>query len=128
MNIEWIYKDDQSGAVTIYRNNICLNKQASTFFADAYAVAVGIERGTGNLIIKHVTKEEASSQSIDKNALFKLQLKTSYGRINGKRIVDFISDHFDLDFDSQQAFKCGARWNTGSKMLVIELGGGKQNV
>mgnify|MGYP003397485962 CR=1 FL=1 len=32
MKIEWFNHGDNSSAVTIYENNICLNKQASNYF------------------------------------------------------------------------------------------------
>ena len=125
MKIEWFNSKDNLGAVTIYANNICLNKQASNYFLDAYAVAVGIDRETKNIIIKNVSKEEAESAFIDKNSLNKISIKLSYGRITGKKLIDQINEVLKLDFIKQQAYKYDAKWNTGSKMLIIECGGEK---
>ena len=125
MKIEWLNKVDTSSAVTIYENNICLNKQASNYFLDAYSVAIGIDSETNNIIIKNVSKEEAESLVIDKENLNKISIKSSYGRITGKKIVDQISFALNLDFKKQNAFKYNAKWNTGSKMLIVETGGKK---
>ena len=92
MKIEWFNCRDNLSAVTIYANNICLNKQASNYFLDAYAVAVGIDKETKNIIIKNVSKEEAESLKIEKNSLNKIAIKSSYGRITGKRLIDQINE------------------------------------
>ncbi len=125
MKIEWFNCRDNLSAVTIYANNICLNKQASNYFLDAYAVAVGIDKETQNIIIKNVSKEEAESSVLDKNSLSKISIKSSYGRITGKRLIDQINEILKLDFNKQLAYKYDAKWNTGSKMLIIECGGKK---
>ncbi len=125
MKIEWFNCRDNLSAVTIYANNICLNKQASNYFLDAYAVAVGIDKETQNIIIKNVSKEEAESSVMDKNSLSKISIKSSYGRITGKRLIDQMNEILKLDFDKQLAYKYDAKWNTGSKMLIIECGGKK---
>ena len=125
MKIKWFSSKDNLSAVTIYANNICLNKQASNYFLDAYMVAVGIDKESKNLIIKNVSKEEAESSVIDKNNLSKISIKSSYGRITGKKLIDQINDILKLDYNKQLAYKYDARWNTGSKMLIIECGGEK---
>ena len=125
MKIKWFSSKDNLSAVTIYANNICLNKQASNYFLDAYMVAVGIDKESKNLIIKNVSKEEVESLKIDKNSLNKIAIKSSYGRITGKRLIDQINEILKLDFSKQLAYKYDAKWNTGSKMLIIECGGKK---
>ncbi len=123
MKISWINKEDSTGAVTIYDNNITLSKQASTFFEDAFAVAIGIDGETSNLIIKHVSKEEAESPKTDRNSLHNISIKASYGRITGKKIVDEIAHVLKLDFSTQQNYKFNAKWNTGYKMLIVDTKG-----
>lgn len=125
MKIEWFNRGDNSSAVTIYENNICLNKQASNYFEDAYSVAIGMDSETNNIIIKNISKEEAESLSIDKDSLTKISLKASYGRITGKKMIDQISFVLGLDFTKQNAYKYNAKWNNGTKMLIIETGGNK---
>ena len=121
MKIEWFNHGDNSSAVTIYENNICLNKQASNYLVDAYMVAIGMDSDTNNIIIKKVSKEDA--EAIDKNSLTKISLKSSYGRITGKKMIDQIGLILGLDFKTQSAYKYNAKWNTGTKMLIIETGG-----
>ena len=121
MKMEWFNHGDNSSAVTIYENNICLNKQASNYFVDAYMVAIGMDSDTNNIIIKKVSKEDA--EAIDKNSLTKISLKSSYGRITGKKMIDQIGLILGLDFKTQSAYKYNAKWNTGTKMLIIETGG-----
>ena len=123
MKIEWFNHVDNSSAVTIYENNICLNKQASNYFTDAYMVAIGMDSDTNNIIIKKVSKEDA--ETLDKESLTKISLKSSYGRITGKKMIDQISFILGLDFKTQNAYKYNAKWNTGTKMLIIETGGKK---
>ena len=96
MKIEWFNHVDNSSAVTIYENNICLNKQASNYFTDAYMVAIGMDSDTNNIIIKKVSKEEA--ESIDKESLTKISLKSSYGRITGKKMIDELKNIYNFDF------------------------------
>ena len=105
MKIEWFKCGDNLSAVTIYANNICLNKQASNYFLDAYAVAVGIDKETKNIIIKNVSKEEVEALKIDKNSLNKIAIKSSYGRITGKtwqmfnvKIPQFIEGSLCVEF------------------------------
>ncbi|MBQ8293013.1 MAG: hypothetical protein IJX78_04290 [Bacilli bacterium] len=123
MKIEWFSHKDNLGAVTIYANNICLNKQASNYFVDAYAVAIGVDSDTNNIVIKNVSQEEVDSLLVDKESLNKISIKSSYGRITGKFLIDRINEILKLDFNKQVAYKYNARWNTGSKMLIVECGG-----
>ena len=123
MKIEWLTTDDAKGAVTIYDNNIRLSKKAADYFQDAYAIAIGVDRDTKNLIIKSISKEEANSNVIDKSRLHKISIKGSYGRITGKQMVDELKRIFKFDFIAHQTYKFGARWNTGDKMLIVETGG-----
>lgn len=123
MKIQWITKDESKNAVTIYDNNIRLSKKAADYFENAYAVAIGIDSDSNNLIIKKVSKEEAESHIIDKNQLHKISIKASYARITGKKIIDELKTVFDLDFKTPlTCFKFGAKWNTGDKMLIVEMG------
>jgi len=118
MNIDWI-NNDKNSAITIYNNNITLSKQAATFFEDAYGAAVGIDLDTNNIIIRKISKEEYDKFCSDDSAVHKVEIKSSYGRINSKQLVSKISDKLGLDFTKQQSYKFSAKWNTGYKMLII---------
>lgn len=125
MKIDWINNIGRNSAVTIYNNNITLSKQAANFFEDAFGVAVGIDRETKNIIIKKYSKEEYEKEKSDSNYLHKLDIKSSYGRINSKPLVSEISSVLGLDFQTQTSYKFDARWNTGYKMLIVSTKGGK---
>lgn len=68
MKIDWLSKQNEYGAITIYNNNITLNKQGANYFLDAYFVAVGIDRDSNNLVIKKISKEEADSEGGSKKS------------------------------------------------------------
>lgn len=123
MKIKWLSKDESLGAVTIYNNNIRLSKKATDYFSDAYAVAVGIDTDSNSLIIKNISKEEAESNRFDKNRLHKIQIKPNYGRITGKHMIDELILNYGFDFNVKPAYKFGARWNTGDKLLIVEMEG-----
>ena len=121
MKIKWITKDDSLGAVTIYENNIRLSKKAADYFLDAYAIAIGVDLDDNKIIIKKVNKDEAESMGIDKSRLYKINIKPSYGRITGKQIIDELKSMYDFDFSKQLAYKFSAKWNTGEKMLIVDV-------
>ena len=121
MKIKWITKDDSLGAVTIYENNIRLSKKAADYFLDAYAIAIGVELEENKIVIKKVNKEEAESLGIDKARLYKINIKPSYGRITGKKIVDELKELYNFDFSKQLAYKFSAKWNTGEQMLIVDV-------
>ena len=121
MKIKWITKDDSLGAVTIYENNIRLSKKAADYFLDAYAIAIGVDLEDSKIIIKKVNKEETESMGIDKSRLYKINIKPSYGRITGKKIIDELKLMCGFDFSKQLAYKFSAKWNTGEKMLIVDV-------
>ena len=121
MKIDWIYRKDDGGMVTFYETNITLNKIASTYFVDAYAVLIGIDRASNRLIIKNINKEEALRGDLDKNSIHHVATKPSYGRINGKKVVSEISELAHFDFSCGKIHKYEARWNPGEKMLIVDL-------
>ena len=121
MNIKWITKDDSLGAVTIYENNIRLSKKAADYFLDAYAIAIGVDIDSSKIVIKKINKEEAESLGIDKTRLYKINIKPSYGRITGKKIVYELKELYNFDFSKKLAYKFSAKWNTGEKMLIVDI-------
>lgn len=122
MNIEWITKKTETGAITIYNNNITLNKQAADFFQDAYVVAIGIDEETKNLVIKSTSKSEYDVESeSNKGQFHKIAISKSYGRITGKALIDEIGIIYNLDFKKQIAYKYSAKWNNGYKMLIVNM-------
>lgn len=121
MKIQWITKDDSLGAVTIYENNIRLSKKAADYFLDAFAIAIGVDPEENKIVIKNVNKEEAESFGIDKTRLYKINIKPSYGRITGKQMIDELKNIYNFDFVKHPAYKFSAKWNTGDKMLIVNV-------
>lgn len=128
MNIDWITKKDTDGAITIYNNNITLNKQAADFFQDAYCVAIGIDAETKNLVIKSVSKTEADlEKELSKNQYYKITMNKSYGRITGKSLINELVESYHLSFKNQVAYKYSAKWNNGYKMLIVNMNKQEEN-
>lgn len=124
MKIEWITKKVETGAITIYNNNITLNKQAADFFQDSYMVAIGIDETSRKLVIKSVSKAEYDLENESSKGQFhKIAINKSYGRITGKILIDEIASRYNLDFNSQAAYKYSAKWNNGYKMLIVNITG-----
>jgi len=121
MKIEWIYRKDEGGFVTFYETNITLNKIASTYFVDAYAVLIGLDKPNRRLVIKNINKEEALRGDIDKNSIHDIAIKQSYGRINGKKVVSEINEVTNFDFTNGKIHKYKAKWNPGEKILIVDL-------
>lgn len=119
MNIEWINKEKATNAVTIYNNNITLSKQATLLFENSYGVAIGYDVENNTLVLKKVTKDEIVSKVIDKDDVYELTVKPSFGRINNKKLITELSKHLDLDFEKQTSYKFSAKWNNGLKMLIV---------
>lgn len=120
MNIEWINKEKNSSAVTLYSNNITLSKQAATLFEDAFGIAIGFDIEEGNLILKKVLKEEILNKSIDKDSIYELTMKPSFGRINSKKLINELLNYLNIDFNAQTSYKFSAKWNNGHKMLIVD--------
>lgn len=121
MSIEWINKEKNANAVTLYGNNITLSKQAAMFFEDAYGVAVGVDSEEGYLVLKKVTKEEVLKKEVDKDNIYDITMKPSFGRINSKRLISELEKYLDVDFNKQLSYKFSAKWHNGHKMLIIDV-------
>lgn len=122
MNIDWL-SNDKNSAVTIYYNNITLSKQAANFFDDSFGVAIGVDKETGNLIIKKINKEEYEKEFKDSGNIHKIEIKQSCSRINSKALIEKLSAILGLDFTNNNSYKYNAKWNTRHKMLVVSTGG-----
>jgi hypothetical protein len=121
MAIEWIMPKDTLGTVTFYDSNITLNKVAASYFVDAFKVIVGIDREKKRVVIKNLSKEEATRGDVNKNHLLDVAIKKSYGRISSKKVVSDISTVTNFSFTKDTNYKYRAKWNATEKLLVIEL-------
>lgn len=118
MKIDWFTNQNNSGVITVYSNNITLNKQATDYLKDSFCVIVGVNRESNELVIKGLSKEEVEQQDISKDSIKKLSVKKSYSRITGKSLVDEVSKVYDFNFNECPAYKLSAKWNNRYKMLI----------
>lgn len=120
MNIQWFSKDLQAVA-TIYETNITLNTIASNHFNNSYAVLVGYDKDDDAVAIKSVSKEEVNMGLYNKEDLIDISIKPSYGRINGKAIINNITDFHPMNFSNKPHYKFNCKWIEEQKMLKVYL-------
>lgn len=121
MNIEWFNKEQKDSAVTINYNNITLSKHALTLFDNAYGILVGINKDTNQLVLKKVMQEDIENKTYNKEDIYILTVKPTYGRINSRNLISSICKHYDLDFSTSNSFKFNAKWNNGNNMLMVNI-------
>jgi len=118
MNVQWFSKNLQ-GVVTIYETNITLNTIARNYFKNAYKTLIGYSKENNILLIKALDKEEAMIPKYDKGDLRSISIKASYGRINGKDIIQNISKFYPLDFKKKNLYKFPCEWDATKKYLKV---------
>jgi hypothetical protein len=120
MDIQWFPKTNQ-GIVSVYETNITLNKSASDYFKDAFSTLIGYDKSTNMLLIKALNKEEALLPKYSVNDLHPISIKPSYGRINGKGIIQNLSKYYPLDFSKKSLYKFNCDWDASQKILKVYL-------
>ncbi len=120
MEIKWFSKNMQKVA-TIYETNITLNTVASSYFKDAYTTMIGYEKKSNSIIIKPVSKDELNLGLYKQSETHKISIKPSYGRINGKKIVENITTFHPLDFSLNNHYKYECEWDNNKNLLKIFL-------
>lgn len=118
MNVQWFSKNLQ-GIVTIYETNITLNTIARNYFKDAYRTLIGFYKEENILLIKALNKEESMLSKYNAGDLRPIAIKTSYGRINGKDIIQNIKTFFPLDFSKRSMYKFLCEWDAQKKYLKV---------
>lgn len=119
MNIEWFNKEQKDSAITINYNNVTLSKNAASLFTNAYGILVGINKDTKELVFKKVMQEDIENKLYNKEDIYLLTIKPTYGRINSRQLINNICRHCNLDFNEKTSFKFNAKWNNGNNMLII---------
>lgn len=120
MEIQWFTKN-MAGIVTIYETNITLNTVAAGHFTNTYATLIGFNKKENILLIKSLNKEEAISGQYTDHDLHPISIKPSYGRINGKKIINNICQLFPLDFSEKIFYKFKCEWDAANKYLKVFL-------
>jgi hypothetical protein len=120
MDIQWFSKNLQ-GFVSIYETNITLNTVASSNFKTAFTTLIGYDKSKNILLIKALNKEEATMGKYTLNDLHNISIKPTYGRINGKAIVNNIKKFFPMDFTQKNLYKFPCDWDNSQKFLRVYL-------
>lgn len=120
MNIQW-FSRNLPGMITIYETNITLNTVACSYFENTYSTLIGFDHESKTLIIKSITKSEVDEGSFKEQDLHPISIKPSYGRINGKGIINNLCRAFPLDFVSKKMHKFPCEWDDTKKFLKVYL-------
>lgn len=118
MAIKWVSNKIDASA-TIYESNITLNTASSFHFKDTKDALIGYDDETNNIIIKPLSIEESSE--VEKDAIHQIVLKSTYGRINGTKLIKNLCQFVPLDFKVKSFHKFPCTWDEEKKMLLINL-------
>lgn len=121
MEFNWISKQASKGVATIYESNITLNKTASIHFETAYNVMLGLAEDKKLIAIKPLSKEQATSGTLDREKLYKISVKPSYSRISNKNFIKEVMILLNLDFEKNQNYKFSTKWRNDEKLLIVDL-------
>ena len=119
MSIIWFNEKPKDCVATITASNITLNKPASNYFVDVYAVMLGIDKSDGEILIKPIDRTTIENKSISKADYYKITIKSSYGRVTNKAFIELISSEFNLQIENPQKFS--ACWDEKEKLLRIKI-------
>ena len=120
MSIEW-FSRSSNGLATIYETNITLNTVASNHFKSAYGTLIGYDKANNDLLIKSINKDEVTMGIYDDTEIHKISIKPSYGRINGKQIINKLCNFFPLDFSKDAFHKFECERDVQDKTLKVKL-------
>lgn len=120
MSVQWLSNCAQ-GSVTIYETNITLNTVACSNFKNAYAALIGFDSSDKSLLIKALSKEEATAGRYTDQDLHPISIKPSYGRINGKGIIKSLCEFYPLNFADAKLHKFKCEWVSSQKFLKVFL-------
>jgi hypothetical protein len=125
MSFVWESKRTECGMITLYKNNITLNKDASAYFQDVYGVMIGIDYENRKLAIRPVDRNTYSKGLVPKDQFFNISINKTYSRITNKEILEKLSSSFDLDFEKNNFYKYPTTWSAKNNLLIADLEGGE---
>lgn len=120
MDVQWFSKNNK-GIATIYETNITLNTIASNHFKNAYRTLIGYEEKSQSIVIKAINKEEILLGLYKDVETHTVSIKPSYGRINGKKIIQNLLEFHHLDFSTKPFHKFECEWDPKDRVLRIFL-------
>lgn len=120
MNVEW-FTNEKEKIATIYETNITFNTVAANYFKNTYSTLIGFDLEENCLLVKPISKEEASIRNLSDDSLHAMSIKPSYGRINGKGLIKKLCYYFPIDFELSKAHRYMCEWNSTENLLKIYL-------
>lgn len=120
MEIQWFSKN-LPGIASIYETNITLNTVATNHFKNAYTTLIGFDPKSKTLIIKAISKDQVAMGLYKEDETHSIFIKPSYGRINGKNIIQNICAFVPLDFSDKKFYKYYCEWIQSEKLLKVYL-------
>ena len=120
MNVEW-FTNEKEMVATIYETNITFNTVATNYFKDSYSTLVGFDIENKILLIKPITKDEATIRNLSNDEMHTMSIKPSYGRINGKNIIKKLCQYFPIDFTINKSHRYTCEWNREENLLKVHL-------
>lgn len=120
MNVEW-FTNVKEMIATVYETNITFNTVAANYFKDSFSTLVGFDIENKQLLIKPISKDEARSRNLSDYDMHTMSIKPSYGRINGKVIIQKLCQYYPIDFTSTKAHRYICEWSNDEKLLKIHL-------
>lgn len=120
MNVEW-FTNEKEKIATIYETNITFNTVAANHFLDVYATIIGFDTEENTLLVKPISKEEATTRNLSAMDIHPISIKPSYGRINGKNIIKKLCRYYPIDFSSSKSHRYICEWNNNENLLKVFL-------
>lgn len=121
MKYQWISKNEEVGIVSVYENNLTLNRTCSKNFETAKRVLLGIDSESGEIAIKPISRSEIEKNIYDEDLLYRITVRSSYARISNKKYVGNIMEVFNFQLNGQQSKKFKARWDHHDKLLIVDM-------
>lgn len=121
MSIQWFSKKESAQVATIYDSNITLNKTASDYFNKAYAVMLGFDEPSQQVVIKPLDKETVQLGHIPTDQRSPISVWESSARIANKAFIKRLSMQTGIQFKKSKAHKFNAEWDDSLSVLRIKL-------
>lgn len=121
MSIQWFSKKESAQVATIYDSNITLNKTASDYFNKAYAVMLGFDEPSQQVVVKPLDKETVQLGHIPTDQRSPISVWESSARIANKAFIKRLSSQTGIQFKKSKAHKFNAEWDDTMSVLRIKL-------
>lgn len=124
MEFQWTTNEVSKDIVTLYNNNITLNKKASTYFEKVDYVLLGFDESNETIGIKPVFHDDINLQLYPKEQLHKISMGSSYARIANKSFIQQITSKYNINLEELNSVKFNASFDIVHQILLVNLKGG----